>query len=168
LVEVELPGDGVGTAADLVGARPGVAVVMLAEHCKDTDLIAAIRAGALGYLVKDMDITEIPRAIAAAAAGEAVIPRRFVGHILDEVRWVDRADRDPVRVGPALLTRRENEVLDMICQGGSTTQIADRLCLAPVTVRTHVRAIIHKFRVTNRKELIDRVRTDRLHAQRAG
>jgi DNA-binding CsgD family transcriptional regulator len=107
----------------------------------DDDLgVLCLRMGACGYLTKTINVESLPRAIRAAGDGEAVVPRRLTARLVDAVRRTpeDGAGLRPVR---SPLTAREWEVLDLLCQGMSTDDIADALVLSSETVRSHVKSI---------------------------
>lgn len=133
-------------------AAPDTAVVVLSEAPDHNEMLEAVRGGASGYLTKDLDLGQLPRALAAVLFGEAAIPRRLVSGLLDEVR----ADAEPRIPHPRFpeLTRREQEVLEMLSEGWSTARIAEHLFVAPVTVRTHVSAILGKLDLPNRSALV--------------
>jgi DNA-binding NarL/FixJ family response regulator len=128
---------------------------MLTVSRDDRDLFAAIRAGAVGYLLKDMDPRRLPRALESVLEGEVAIPRELVGQVVEEFRDRNSRRRELVSDGPqAKLTSREWEVLELLRQELSTLQIARRLVLSPVTVRTHVNAILRKLELRDREELV--------------
>lgn len=155
LLDVNMPGWGVSAAWELHARLPNARVVMLTVSRDDRDLFAALRAGASGYLLKDMDPRRLPRALQAVLEGEVAIPRELVGNVVEEFRDRSARRRDVVADGPdRKLTSREWEVLDLVRQGHSTSQIARRLVLSPVTVRTHVNAILRKLEVHSREELV--------------
>lgn len=154
LVDDALPGDLGAGIRTLLRQAPGVPVLVMTDHHADSALLAAVRAGARGYLVTDIDIDQLANAVVAVAAGQAVVPRRFVGYLLDEMRRTVAPDRQQ-REGPRL-TEREQQVLDLLRSGWSTARIASELYVAPVTVRTHVAAIMHKMHVTDRRALLSR------------
>lgn len=151
LLDINMPGSGLLAAADITQALPGTAVVMLTASRDDEDLFAALRAGAAGYLVKDMDPDRIAPALRGVLAGEAALPRWLVRKVLDEFRSEPRRplSRKPKR--PATqLTPREQEILDLMAEGLSTEEIAARLFVAQVTVRTHISTVLKKLRVPDR------------------
>ncbi len=137
----------------LTHAAPDTALVVLSEAPGYDELLGAVRSGASGYLSKDLDLEQLPRALAAVLLGEAAIPRRFVSGLLDELR----ADAEPRIPHPRFpeLTRREQEVVDMLRAGWSTARIANHLFVAPVTVRTHVSAILAKLDLPDRSALLE-------------
>jgi two-component system, NarL family, nitrate/nitrite response regulator NarL len=121
----------------------------------DEDLFAALRAGASGYLFKDMDPNRLCPAMHGVLAGEAVLPRELVLKAVEQFRATPRRRFVlPNRVKAAQLTEREAEVLDLMASGLSTEEIATKMFVAPVTVRTHIRAIIKKLRVPDREAAI--------------
>ncbi len=144
----------VGTAVHrLRQAAPDVSILVLAETPGHAELIEAVRAGACGYLDRDLDLEQLPRAVSAVVLGEAAIPRRFVSRLLYELQ-LNASPRIPRPRFPEL-TKREQEVVEMLRAGWSTARIADHLFVAPVTVRTHVSAILGKLRLPNRAALLD-------------
>lgn len=140
LVDIELPGGGLAAVRDIGRVSPDSAVIVLADY-SDADVVAAVRAGAVGFVDKAIDAGSLAPAIRAAIAGEAVVPRRLVGHLITALRSGGEAEP----LGSDALTRRELEVLQLMRAGLSTSAIAARLVVAPVTVRTHVCAIRRKL-----------------------
>jgi two-component system, NarL family, nitrate/nitrite response regulator NarL len=155
LLDIHMPGSGIAAAAEIIHTVPDVAVVMLTASRDDEDLFAALRAGASGYLLKDMDPGRLAPALRGVLAGEAVLPRWLVLKVVDQLRATPRRRIAlPNRATAAQLTEREAEILDLMSNGSSTQEIADRLFLAPVTVRTHIAATLKKLRVPDRKSAI--------------
>lgn len=158
LLDIQMPGSGIRAAEEISLNVPDTAVVMLTVSRRDSDLFDALRVGASGYLLKDTDPERLPLALRGVLAGEAALPRHLVSLVIDEFR--ERGRRRPLlkRRG-VVLTDREWEVLELMSQGLTTFEIADRLFVEPVTVRTHVSSILKKLRVTSRKaalQLIER------------
>ena len=155
LLDIHMPGNGIVAAADITRTVPDTAVVMLTASGDDEDLFAALKAGASGYLLKDMDPARFGVALRAVLAGEAVLPRWLVHKVIEEFRSQPR-NRLSLRRRSVLakLTEREAEVLDLMAAGLSTEQIATRLFVAQVTVRTHIRGILKKLRVPDRESAI--------------
>jgi DNA-binding NarL/FixJ family response regulator len=155
LLEVKMPGGGVAAAWEIRARLPRTRIVMLTASREDSDLFAALRAGASGYLLKEMDPRRLPQALDAVLCGEIAIPRELVGHLVDEFRDPAARRRRPLaEASEPRLTSREWEVLDLLRRHLSTRQIAQRLVLSPVTVRTHVKAIRDKLDVSDRDELL--------------
>ncbi len=160
LLDIHMPGDGIQAAETIARELPEAAVVMLTVSRTDADLFNALRAGASGYLLKDIDPVRLPLALRGVLEGEAALPRRLVALLIEEFRERKRRRRVPLvgRRGVEL-TDREWEVLESMKQGHSTEEIAARLFISPVTVRTHVSAILRKLHVPTREaalELLER------------
>jgi two-component system, NarL family, nitrate/nitrite response regulator NarL len=154
LLDVHMPGSGIAAAARISEQLPNTAVVMLTISRDDGDLFAALKAGAAGYLLKDMDPGRLPAALRGVLSGEAALPRTLMARVLEQFRTADRRPMLPLLKRRGVrLTSRESEVLDMLRDELSTAQIADRLGLSPVTVRRHVSALLAKLRVPDRKAM---------------
>ena len=152
LVEVDLPGDGLAAAAELSSRVPETVVVMLTASTDDSDLFAALRGGAMGYLLKDMNSDRLAAALRGVLDGEAAVPRTLVARLIEEYRRRDRPRRLPIGGGDAAeLTEREWEVLGRMRDGLSTAEIAQELGVSPVTVRRHVSEMLRKLRVPDRE-----------------
>jgi two-component system nitrate/nitrite response regulator NarL len=164
LIDIRMPGGG-GIAATraIVAKRPETLVVILTVSRDDDDLVAAMRVGASGYLLKDIQPKRMVAAIEAVMAGEVSMPRALVGPLLDEAEGRARGrtltGRDE---RSASLSPREWEVLDHLSAGASTAEVAGTTGMAPATVRVHVAAILRKLGVTTRQEAIELARR---HAQ---
>jgi DNA-binding NarL/FixJ family response regulator len=154
LVDADLPGGGLAAVREIVRVYPGAAVVVLADRYADADLLDAVRAGAMGYLDKDIQSDSLPGVIRAALAGEAVIPRRLVGRLMTEVRARAAAPNRGDDGCQLLLTRREVEVLELMREGLTTSRIAERMFVSPVTVRSHVMSMVRKLHVSDRAALM--------------
>lgn len=155
LVDIRLPGgDGIQVARELTRSAPETAVVMLSASDGHDDLIDAIRAGAVGYLLKGMDPERLAHALRGVVEGEAAIPRPLMAHLVKELQTQGRRRTVIGRRGRVDLTSREWGVLDMLCEGLSTAEIAERLSLSPVTVRRHVSETMRKLGVRERAEAV--------------
>jgi DNA-binding NarL/FixJ family response regulator len=155
LLDVNMPGGGASAASNITARLPHTVVLMLTVSKEGDDLLESMRRGASGYLLKDMDPKRLPAVVRAALAGEAPLPRRMTGFLIEELRHDQHHRRPPVvEHGRAELTRREWEVLDQLCDGAGTADIAERLFLSQVTVRRHVSAILHKLDVSSREEAV--------------
>ena len=152
LLDIHMPGNGISAAAEITHANPDVAVVMLTVSRDDSDLFDALRAGALGYLLKDTDPDRLPLALRGVLAGEAALPRALVARVVDEFRERGRRRRLPLAKQKGVeLTSREWEVLELMREDLSTAEIAERLFISQVTVRSHIAAVLRKLRVPDRK-----------------
>jgi DNA-binding NarL/FixJ family response regulator len=156
LLDIHMPGSGIAAADEIARRVPESAVVMLTVSQEDEDLFDALEAGALGYLLKDTKPDGLPGALRAVLGGEAALPPHLVTKVVAEFRDRRRRRRVPL-VGrrPVELTDREREVLMMMRDGLTTAEMAKRLFVEPVTVRTHVAAILRKLRVPDRRSAVE-------------
>ena len=158
VLDIHMPGSGIYAAGEITRLLSETTVVMLTISRNDDDLFDALRAGASGYLLKDMDPARIPYALEGVLRGEAALPRALTARVLDEFRQRSRRRRLPLSGEPGVdLTSREWQVLELMRDGLTTAEIADRLFVTRVTVRRHVASVLRKLRVGSRKEAIDRL-----------
>jgi two-component system, NarL family, nitrate/nitrite response regulator NarL len=160
LIAVDLPGGGIRAAAAVVGEHPGTAVIMLTPTADGDELVDAVRVGAAGYLVTDIASAGLPEAVHAVLRGEIAIPRALVTVLAERLR--DRLGRRQLalRDRPGVeLTTREWEVLDLMCDGLSTREIAQRLLISEITVRRHISAVLKKLRVPSRRDAVKLLET---------
>jgi DNA-binding NarL/FixJ family response regulator len=151
LVDVDLPGGGVVAAGEIAHKMPATSVVVLATTERDADLFGSLAAGAAGYLLKDIAPERMAAALRGVLVGEAALPRTLVARLIGEFR--DRLLRR--RAGMTVpLTPRECQVLELMGQGSTTTEIAIQLDVTPVTVRSHVSSLMRKLAVSTRKEAL--------------
>ena len=151
LVEARLRGGGIRVVARIASRVPETEVVVLTDGADENELLEALRAGASGYLQKNLAPEALARALHATLRGEAAFPRALLGPVVDEFRA--RHDRRRLRLPgrPAIeLSRRESEVLDLLRREHSTAEIADRLDISPVTVRRHIGLLLRKLKVPDR------------------
>ena len=161
LIDVRMPGGGIRAAGAIAARVPTSTVVMLTTVRDDAYMLAALKAGASGYLPKETDPRRLVQTLNAVARGEAALPRSLVASVIDELRT--RESRDARRralesEAKATLTNREWEVLRLLEEDRSTAEIAELLGVSPVTVRTHVAGVLAKLGVSDRKEAVRRVR----------
>jgi two-component system, NarL family, response regulator DegU len=152
LMDVTMPElDGVGATREIRASLPNVRVVMLTMHADEDVLASAIRAGASGYLVKDCSTREIAEAVRMAASGETIISPNLAASMLDEVRKLDApAETEDQRV----VTRREEEVLQLIANGCSTPEVAEQLYISHKTVKNHLASIYQKLDARDRTQAV--------------
>lgn len=149
VLDVQMPGgDGVAAAAEIARAAPGVAVLMLTMFDDDGTVLAAMRAGARGYVLKGATQAEIVRAITAVAAGEAIFGPGIARRVLALLATPATADPFPQ------LTSREREVLELLAAGLPMAGVASRMGLATKTVTNHASTIYTKLRVGSRAEAV--------------
>ena len=129
---------------------PGVNVAMLTVSENDDDLFAAVRAGAIGYLLKEVSIEELPEAVRAVARGHSLISPSMATRLLSEFNALSRRVEEPVDA--PRLSERELEVLRLVARGLSNKEIATELVIAENTVKNHVRNILEKLQLRSRME----------------
>ena len=145
--------DGIAATRLIFEADPGIRVVLL-TGAADAELgLRGLRAGAVGFLSKDIDLASLPRALRCAHEGEAVISRKLAMQLVQHFRAVPAAGMGlrPVR---SALTDREWEVLDLLSGGASNEDIARVLVLSPETVRTHLKNLYRKLEVRSRADAV--------------
>jgi DNA-binding NarL/FixJ family response regulator len=153
LAEASLPGeDGVQLTKRLAQEVPETRVVLLSASDDDDLPLRAVRAGAAGYLTKDVDPGLLPHLLRKVAGGEAAISRAAVTRILEWMREVPDSGWRPVR---SRLTSREWEMVDLLAGGATTEEIAERLFLSPATVYSHVKNLLRKLGVHSRREAVE-------------
>ncbi len=147
-MDIELPGeDGVTATRRLKMEMPAVTVVMLTVHDASETLFEAVKAGAQGYLVKNVRSRELLEQLRGLARGEAAISRRIAARILEEIR----GHTEPF--GPQEeLTAREMEVLELVAARLSNAEIAERLVVSEHTVKNHMKSILSKLHLRSRHQ----------------
>jgi DNA-binding NarL/FixJ family response regulator len=157
-MDVAMPGGG-GLAATrrVAEVAPGVAIVMLTASEDIDDLFAAIQAGARGYLLKNLESTELRGMLDAVARGEAAITPAIAGRILAELsRPAAPVAPDPAAHDPDRLTEREMDVLRRVVAGDRNKEIAAVLGISENTVKFHLRNILDKLHAQSRAEVVAR------------
>ncbi|HLZ26288.1 MAG TPA: response regulator transcription factor [Chloroflexota bacterium] len=149
LMDIDMPGeDGIAATRRLKIAHPEVAVVMLTVHDDVDRLVEAVKAGAQGYLVKNIRSAELLEDLRGVARGEAAISRRMAARLLEEFRRSDEALPTP----DTTLTNRELEVLELVAARQSNREIAANLVLSEHTVRNHLKNILGKLHMRSRRQ----------------
>jgi DNA-binding NarL/FixJ family response regulator len=141
LMDLRMPVmDGVSAIREIKALRPGVQILVLTTYDSDADILPAIEAGATGYLLKDASREELYRAIRAAANGEPVLAPSVTALLIGRMR------------APAeeKLSSRELEVLHLVAEGASNSEIASGLCISQATVKSHLIHIFGKLGVSDR------------------
>jgi DNA-binding NarL/FixJ family response regulator len=146
LMDLRLPGvDGVEATRAILAERPNVGIVVLTSADAEEEVLAAITAGARGYLAKTAERALFLEAIRCVAEGDAWLPPRLTGRLLTHLK-------PQPAMPPGDLTQRERAVLTLLARGRSNRRIADELGIAEITVRTHVSHLMSKLGVSNRVE----------------
>ena len=154
LLDINMPGSGIAAARQITSSLPDTTVVMLTVSRQDDDLFDSLRAGASGYLLKDTDPARLPHALRGVLTGEAALPRGLVTRVIDEFRGRRRVIRLAGRRQPKL-SSREWEVLDFMRARLTTAEMAERMFVSKVTVRSHVASILRKLRVADRHAAVE-------------
>jgi DNA-binding NarL/FixJ family response regulator len=148
LLDHRLPdGDGVAAIGDLRSLRPSAQIVVLTASAADHVLVAAIEAGASGFVSKSRSLEELTAAVRAAATGEAVISPEMLARLLPRLQRHGRPR-------PSDLTEREREVLGLLADGLSNAAIGQRLVVSVHTVRNHVANLANKLGAHSRLEVL--------------
>ncbi|HLT16502.1 MAG TPA: response regulator transcription factor [Acidimicrobiales bacterium] len=153
LMDVSMPEmDGVEATRAIARMDDGPRVIMLTMHA-DADVLAdAIRAGATGYLVKDCSVDEVAEAVRLAASGETALSPQLAATMLDEVRRLETPP--PAAEEDRVITKREEEVLQLIADGCSTPEVAARLYISQKTVKNHLASIYQKLDARDRTQAV--------------
>ena len=166
LMDVVMPElDGIAATRRIVDALPDQVVVILTSADDREMGLIGLRAGAAGFLTKDVDVDVLPRTLEGALRGEAAISRRLGMQLVEQLRRVPQ-DARGLRPVKSPLTSREWEVIDLLSDGKTTDQIAETLVLSSETVRSHAKNILRKLGVQSRKEAV-RVAQEMRDAPRA-
>ncbi|ACQ82397.1 two component transcriptional regulator, LuxR family [Beutenbergia cavernae DSM 12333] len=161
LMDLDLgDGSGVDVTRDLLLLRPDLRVLVVTMHEDDDAVVASVRAGARGFLVKSSPPDAVERAVRAVAAGEMILSPAVAERAMSYVLGGQRAARLPF----PQLTDREREVLDLVAHGLDNTAIARRLSLSPKTVRNTVATVLAKLSLRDRSAAIVRARAEGLGA----
>jgi DNA-binding NarL/FixJ family response regulator len=153
VVDLDMPGDGLRAMAGISGHLPDTPVLVLTVSSRTDDMFDALRAGASGYLLKDMDPIGLATAVHAAVAGESTIPGALAARLIDEFRHRPAGHTLTLDQNRRVkLTQREWDVLELLDEGRSTAEMASQLFLSQVTVRRHVSSLLHKLGVDSREE----------------
>lgn len=140
--------DGVEATRQVKLASPRTQVIVLTSYHQDEHIFPAIRAGALSYILKDIEPEELAEAIRLAAAGEAVLHPRVAARLVEEVHGARHASPNPFTA----LSDREMEVLKLIADGMHNRDIAEKLVISERTVKNHVSNILGKLHVVDRTQ----------------
>jgi DNA-binding NarL/FixJ family response regulator len=148
-------GNGLKVVTEIAARVPSAAIILLTSKLDEEEFMAAVRAGASGYLTQSLDPARLPYVVRGALRGEPAVPRRFVSRLLDELRTRERR-RTVVLAGKGriALTAREWEVTELLLRSASTAEMATQLGVAPVTVRRHVGSVERKLGVSTRAEVV--------------
>lgn len=167
LMDFSLPdGTGLDATRSILRDLPQTQIIFLTVHDNDERLIAAIRAGAKGYLLKNLSVNKLLASLRALERGEAAISRTAMAKVMEEfAQSTPAASNSP---SPLIgLTSREIEVLKELADGITNQEIASRLFISENTVKNHIHNILDKLSLNNRREAIDFARKNGLQAPSA-
>jgi len=150
LMDLEMPGeiDGIAATRQIRKTRPQTQVIVVTSHHQDEYIFPAVRAGAISYLLKDVEPDELAAAIRKAAHGEAVLDSRVASRIVQELQGLRKDDVNPFTE----LSEREFDILQLIAAGKSNAEIAKTLVIGESTVKTHIGNILKKLHLDDRTQ----------------
>lgn len=150
LMDLEMPGelDGIAATRQIRKMRPQTQVIVVTSHHQDEYIFPAVRAGAISYLLKDVEPDELADAIRKAAQGEAVLDSRVASRIIQELQGIRSDEVNPFTE----LSDREFEVLRLIAAGKSNAEIAEMLVIGESTVKTHIGNLLRKLHLDDRTQ----------------
>jgi len=151
LLEMNFPdGNGLHVLKTVYACCPNVSVVILTSQMPDNLLLRCVENGAKGYLLKNIPVSQLIESLKGVARGETAFQRSTTRRLVDYLAREKNAQKPAVNLG--LLTDREQQVLALISQGSSNLEIANKLQIAENTVKVHVRKILEKLNLKNRRE----------------
>ncbi|MGQ0520735.1 MAG: response regulator [Actinomycetota bacterium] len=155
LMDVRMPkANGIEAAAQIRADLPSTKILMLTVSDEEEDLYEAIKAGANGYLLKEISVEEVAEAIRAVMQGQSLISPSMASKLLSEFNALVRRAEDRQQFPAPALTNREIEVLRLVAKGMSNREIAEELYISENTVKNHVRNILEKLHLHNRMEAV--------------
>lgn len=157
LIEPDLPGEGLGAIGRIAKASPETLIVALSRSDRGDDVVSAFTRGVSGYLLKGVSDERLGPTLRSALLGEPALSRSLVPYLVSEIRR-GSSRRLALPDGAVTLTAREWEVGELLREGKSTGEIADRLGVSPVTVRRHVSLLLQKLGVESRKAAVETLR----------
>lgn len=150
LMDLEMPGelDGIAATRQIRKLRPATHVIVVTSHHQDEYIFPAVRAGAISYLLKDVEPEELADAIRKAAQGEALLDSRVASRLIQELQGIRQEQVNPFTE----LTEREFDVLRLIAAGKSNAEIAETLVIGESTVKTHIGNLLKKLHLDDRTQ----------------
>jgi DNA-binding NarL/FixJ family response regulator len=155
LMDVRMPRrSGIEACTAIKDVAPSTRIIMLTISDEEGDLYEAIKAGATGYLLKEISIDEVATAIRAVAGGQSLISPAMASKLLTEFASLVKRDGDRQQVPAPRLTERELEVLRLVARGLNNRDIAKQLYISENTVKNHIRNILEKLQLHSRMEAV--------------
>lgn len=151
LMDVNMPGrNGLQATRMIREESPDTRIIMLTVSEEDEDLFSAVKSGARGYLLKNLEPDQLIKAIHLVMKGESVLPHNMATKILMEFSRMAKKVDSPAENDMKPLTPREKDILKLLSSGGSNKEIANELCLSEQTVKIHLKNILKKLHMNNR------------------
>ncbi len=158
LVDLGLPdGSGIELIADMHAADPGLAILVISAWCTEDAILAALRAGATGYVLKERDDMEVSLSLRSVLRGGAPIDPFVARRIIDELR--PRPAEQTGAAGGEILSPRESQILRLVAEGLANREIAEQLFLSRYTVECHIKHIYRKLAVSSRTRAVHAARS---------
>lgn len=155
LMDVRMPKrSGIEATAQIKDLMPHVKILMLTISDEEADLYEAIKAGASGYLLKEIPIEEVADAIRSVWAGQSRISPSMASKLLNEFAAISKASTEKLEIPSPRLTDREMEVLNLVAKGMNNRDIAKELYISENTVKNHIRNILEKLHLHSRMEAV--------------
>ena len=157
LMDVRMPrSSGIEACRAIKDVAPSAKIIILTMSDEEEDLFEAIRAGASGYLLKDIPLDEVSEAVRAVYGGQSLISPAMAGKLLTEFAALAKRDQDapPQQLPAPKLTDREMQVLKLVARGMNNRDIAKELFISDNTVKNHVRNILEKLQIHSRMEAV--------------
>ncbi|HMC41412.1 MAG TPA: response regulator transcription factor [Acidimicrobiales bacterium] len=155
LMDVRMPKvNGIDAARTIRGIAPTTKILMLTVSDEEDDLYEAIKAGANGYLLKEISVEEVAEAIRAVVQGQSLISPSMASKLLSEFNTLVKKAEEKQQFPAPALTSRELEVLRLVAKGMSNREIADQLYISENTVKNHVRNILEKLHLHSRMQAV--------------
>lgn len=153
LMDIQMPGiDGIEATRQIIKDLPAVVIVMLTVRDDEEKLFEAIKCGARGYLLKNIRSSQMIEMLRGALRGEAALSPVMAMHVLDVFRQINGVEVHVPDEQFDSLTQREEQVLILVSQGATNKEIGKELCISLHTVKSHIRNILSKLQVKNRRE----------------
>lgn len=155
LMDVRMPElSGIEAASEIRDLAPNTRILMLTVSDEEEDLFDALKAGAAGYLLKEISIEEVADAIRQVHRGQSLISPSMAAKLINEFTSLSRRAEEKTQFAPPKLTDREHQVLQYVAQGMSNREIAEKLFISENTVKNHVRNILEKLHLHSRMEAV--------------
>lgn len=152
LLDINMPGmNGVEATSFLKESHPETKIIILTIHKDDEYIFEAVKAGASGYLLKDVDTQDLVRAVETAFKGESIIDPAIASKLLHEFSRISKGNVETLH---DCLTEREREILRLLVQGLSNRDVAEKLFISEKTVKNHISNIFRKLEVTDRTQAV--------------